>query len=271
MKVIKKGVTGPEVEQWQYFLIGDEYPCNTDGVFGDVTHNASIQFQKDYGLVADGIVGPGTYKKAMELGFEYLEGEVEKFVSPKTEAPDAQSEDWPAVPNFRSLSQPDTEKLFGKIEFVASSSGKVEITNGWDKDNIVEIYIPQLNKIGQKWGHNEGRILFHKDGAQQMIDLWQAWDDAGLLKKVINWSGSFYPRFVRGYTDRLSNHSYGTAFDINVSQNGLGKRPALAGELGSVRELVPLANKFGFFWGGHYLKRKDGMHFEVAKIITPNV
>jgi hypothetical protein len=38
-----------------------------------------------------------------------------------------------------------------------------------------------------------------------------------------------------------------------------------------VRELVPLANKWGFWWGGHWgyngKGRYDGMHFEVAKLI----
>jgi hypothetical protein len=43
--------------------------------------------------------------------------------------------------------------------------------------------------------------------------------------------------------------------------------PPIVGEKGSVRLLVPLANKFGFFWGGHYRNRKDGMHFELAKLL----
>ncbi len=65
----------------------------------------------------------------------------------------------------------------------------------------------------------------------------------------------------------LSNHAYGTAFDINAAQNGLGVEPAAIGKRGCVRELVPLANRHGFFWGGHFSKRKDGMHFEVGKLL----
>jgi hypothetical protein len=38
------------------------------------------------------------------------------------------------------------------------------------------------------------------------------------------------------------------------------------GQHGSVRELVSIANEHGFFWGGHFDKRRDGMHFEVAVI-----
>ena len=34
---------------------------------------------------------------------------------------------------------------------------------------------------------------------------------------------------------------------------------------GSVRQLVPIANELGFYWGGHF-NRRDGMHFEMARI-----
>jgi hypothetical protein len=70
---------------------------------------------------------------------------------------------------------------------------------------------------------------------------------------------------VRGSKTVLSNHAFGTAFDINVNWNRLGTIPALVGQKGSVRELVQIANNNGFYWGGHFT-RKDGMHFEIAKI-----
>jgi hypothetical protein len=38
------------------------------------------------------------------------------------------------------------------------------------------------------------------------------------------------------------------------------------GEHGCLLELVPIANEHGFYWGGHF-SRKDGMHFEIAKIL----
>ena len=37
-----------------------------DGMFGTVTHNAVVHFQKQHGLVADGIVGPITWKELLE-------------------------------------------------------------------------------------------------------------------------------------------------------------------------------------------------------------
>ena len=96
-----------------------------------------------------------------------------------------------------------------------------------------------------------------------MVQLWKDWEAADLLHLVLTWEGSFVPRFVRGSRTTLSNHAFGSAFDINAPWNGLGIVPPLVGQKGSVRELVLLAHKYGFYWGGHF-NRKDGMHFEVA-------
>jgi hypothetical protein len=74
------------------------------------------------------------------------------------------------------------------------------------------------------------------------------------------------PRFIRGSRSVLSNHAYGSAFDINAAWNPLGATPADVDEKGSVIELVPLAHEFGFYWGGHFNSRPDGMHFEAAEI-----
>ena len=53
----------------------------------------------------------------------------------------------------------------------------------------------------------------------------------------------------------LSNHAWGTAFDINAKWNPFTHIPALVGSTGSVRELVKIANDFGFYWGGHFQQR----------------
>ena len=118
------------------------------------------------------------------------------------------------------------------------------------------------------WGKPKktGNVSFHKKAAKQMLALWAEWEKEGLLHLVKSWDGTYVPRFIRGSKTKLSNHCFGTAFDINVKWNGLAKRPALVGQEGSVRELVEIANKHGFYWGGHF-RRKDGMHFEVAKIM----
>ena len=136
----------------------------------------------------------------------------------------------------------------------------------WKEKNIIEINIPQLVGIDH-WGRpkKDGNILFHRIAAKQMKDLWADWEKLDLLQYVKTWTGTYSPRFIRGSKTKLSNHAFGSAFDINVKWNGLAKRPALKGQYGSVRELVTTAHKHGFYWGGHF-SRKDGMHFELTAI-----
>jgi hypothetical protein len=84
---------------------------------------------------------------------------------------------------------------------------------------------------------------------------------------MLTFDGAFAPRFIRCNNTSLSNHAFGTAFDINADENPLGAQPALPADKGCVFELVPIAHQFGFYWGGHF-SRRDGMHFEVAKVLT---
>lgn len=260
MKVIKIKSRGPEVKKWQYFLIGQGILKGlADGIFGPITDTATKSFQRKHGLVPDGIVGQLTYAQAMQLGFPMAE-------EPKS-MPKKDYYWMPPKPSFEPLvANSERQKVFGKYSYViADNKGNIRITDDWQKNNIVKVNIPQL--IGIKGAPQSGNVYFHRLVAEQTQALFAAWEKEGLMKLALSWSGSFVPRMVRGSKTTLSNHAFGTAFDINVPQNWLGVIPARIGEEGCLRELVPLANKFGFYWGGHYPKRPDGMHFEVAKII----
>ena len=72
-------------------------------------------------------------------------------------------------------------------------------------------------------------------------------------------------RQVRGSTENLSNHSSGTAIDLNATQHPLGKVGTFPNE--KVPMIRALAKKYGLIWGGDYRNRKDEMHFEIA--LTP--
>jgi hypothetical protein len=173
---------------------------------------------------------------------------------------------WPPPPSFRPLvGTRARQRLFGPLEFehvpTASNPEAIRITNAWNRGNVVRLDIPQLGAI-----RRGTRIWVHHLAADQMAALWQAWDDAGLLDRVKTWHGCYVPRLMRGSQTSLSNHAFGTAFDINYKWNRLGHQPALRGEEGSVRELVTIANDHGFYWGGHFRRRADGMHFEMAQL-----
>ena len=74
-----------------------------------------------------------------------------------------------------------------------------------------------------------------------------------------DWGYAF--RMVRGSTDKLSNHSSGTAIDLNSTKHPLSKIGTFPAE--KVPMIRALARKYGLFWGGDYQHRKDEMHFEV--------
>jgi hypothetical protein len=72
-------------------------------------------------------------------------------------------------------------------------------------------------------------------------------------------------REIRGSSTNLSNHSSGTAIDLNATKHPLGKVGTFPIE--KVPMIRALAKKYGLIWGGDYRNRKDEMHFEIA--LTP--
>ena len=67
--MIKRGSDNSEVKQWQEFLISLGHDLTADGIFGAKTQQATREFQESVGLTADGIVGKGSYKEAVERGY----------------------------------------------------------------------------------------------------------------------------------------------------------------------------------------------------------
>lgn len=67
---LKKGSTGEYVVFWQNFLNASGYWCgNVDGIFGNNTRNAVIEFQKAHPSCGtpDGIIGPKTWNAVHAL------------------------------------------------------------------------------------------------------------------------------------------------------------------------------------------------------------
>lgn len=231
---LKLGDVNKKVAQWQRLL-----RITDDGIFGKKTEAATKKYQQINKLPETGVV--------TDIMFNEI---IKPYYPPK--------------PSFGSPSDSLRKSLFGNFSWEKKNKVEITILGNWVKENIIKIKIPQLVNVPS--APPTGEIYFHKKAANQLIGFFNEIQQQGLLYQVISWSGSFYPRFIRGKSS-LSNHTWGTAFDINAPENWMGNEPAKLGQKGCLLQLVPIANKWGFFWGGHYVGRKDGMHFEAAKII----
>jgi hypothetical protein len=258
MKTLRIGKTGPDVRNWQFFLAGQGlYHGPIDGVFDETTKNASQVFQKLSHLKPNGKVGNKTIGAAVRQGFWLFA--------------------WPPKPSFPPLLKDDERwDVFGKFSFrsepIEGNEERIVVTDNWVEENIVIVNIPQLVNI-----NGSPEVAFHIKAKTQLAQLWSDWERASLINRVLTFGGSYDPRFMRETKSRrkgihkrlLSNHAFGTAFDINCEWNKFGDFPKLANE-GSVIELVKIANDNGFYWGGHFpYPYWDGMHFEVAILMSP--
>lgn len=91
-----------------------------------------------------------------------------------------------------------------------------------------------------------------------------------------NNSSAFNYRVIYG-TDRLSNHSYGRAIDINPKLNpyipvdgntfpkGATYNPNIPGTIIDNSEIIKAFISRGFEWGGNWTSLKDWQHFEKTK------
>ena len=96
------------------------------------------------------------------------------------------------------------------------------------------------------------------------------WDDESSMRD--NNSSAFNYRFISG-TEKLSNHSFGSAIDINPFQNPyiVGKKimpegsqyiKTIKGTILPESIVVKAFKKRGWKWGGDWETRKDYQHFE---------
>ena len=67
-RMICKGMAGNDVLALQALLTAHGYPCDVTGDFNFKTHNMTVAYQSANGLVQDGIAGPLTWAKILEMG-----------------------------------------------------------------------------------------------------------------------------------------------------------------------------------------------------------
>ena len=122
------------------------------------------------------------------------------------------------------------------------------------ENNMVVWDIPtnlEMGVIPKKLYCNKDLITPLSNAIQKLIIT-------GKISELKTWDGCFNIRNKRGLSS-MSLHSWGIAIDVNAAWNGLGKEPTLS------PEFVKCFTDCGFDWGGTWT-RKDGMHFQLAKI-----
>jgi hypothetical protein len=136
----------------------------------------------------------------------------------------------------------------------------VSSQNGWkanDRSVITVIDIPG------------GRLAVHVGGVavifQHLANRYHNEVEA------LIWPGcwGYAERDVRGSTD-ISNHASGTAIDLNAPLHPLGTNPYSNYSQAQIDAIHNIVNFYeGIIrWGGDYVGRKDGMHFEINDGIT---
>jgi hypothetical protein len=150
------------------------------------------------------------------------------------------------------------------------------------------------------WGfdstaHDDGILIVHKQHASQVIEIFKELFEQKFpiqsivpmylfggndsLSMAANNTSGFNCRQKSGQPGIYSNHSYGTAIDINPVQNPFVKNnvamPILgaayihrhqivAGMITPGSKALLSFRKRGWYWGGHWKKHKDYQHFEKA-------
>jgi peptidoglycan LD-endopeptidase CwlK len=125
---------------------------------------------------------------------------------------------------------------------------------------------PEVEEIFEK-------LLTLRFPIQQIVPVVAyGWDDDASM--AANNSSAFNYRVIAG-TDRLSNHSYGRAIDINPFQNPYTQRDGVVvprgatytrEEKGTITpEIASVFKSYGWEWGGDWTERKDWQHFEKLK------
>lgn len=218
----------------------------SDAMLGEVR-----AFQEQTNLLVDGIVGHQTWRAILQA----LHGERAKIEMVR--APSFV----PRLPSFSPLSPLQSVALFGDPRRGNPINEDGTFPPSHD-------FIPELHTVGMNWQVPGMRLVqVHREAERALLGVWQAWQDAGLIAKVKSWAGCVAFRVTRqDGSRRLSQHAYGAAFDINVPWNYFGHVPAMPWQEGSTMELVPIAHKFGWYWGGHFTGSADGMHFELADV-----
>jgi len=173
----------------------------------------------------------------------------------------------PTTDTYKYPQQSKYNGAFGQFHYRDLPGGRIEVDPQWIANNIVTITLPGLDQ----------RVQVNKAAAANFIKAFNYIKNGTatvngkqvpLLSLIKTMDGTFVTRHVNwgGPTTGLSNHSWGTAIDINASNHYVGLR--IDANSTTDPNAILWREAFqpaGFSWGNRYNVGPDSMHFELLK------
>ncbi|MDA8235000.1 MAG: peptidoglycan-binding protein [Clostridia bacterium] len=311
-----------QIKMAQIRLKDKGYSVEVTGYFDGKTLKAMNKFKEDNNLGNTGkwkgVIGPQTWN--VLFGTVALSSRVNGFTGVVTKSPEIVASKGTRINNKKEYTGPsnpkynmkNTHKLFGDVYFAQIKNSKgsiiddVEIDKKWVQLYIVPLDVPV--PLRKKLGKN---IDVHRQSIknwEKVFELLQKEYKPGktYADLIVTQDGTYVTRYIRGQRKNLSNHSFGTAIDINalikeevnykvIDNTGNEKIIVKKIDINNLKHkytekqgrkvktdynidlsinkhlknYILYENVFkpaGFGWGMNYSERADGMHFEVITL-----
>lgn len=232
------GSKGPEVSRVHQLLVSAGHRIDqadlTAQLYGESTVAAVKEFQNASGLDVDGVVGPVTMRRLIDVRLVLMG----------------------LLPPPVGLCQ--IREYYGSIILGADPQGGFRIISPvtWEVANLVRVTdLPGL----------PGRTLtVHRRieaPLRKALELCQQAAPRYEIKSI----GCFNPRYKRSNSQSVSIHAWAAAVDINPAANPMRLyQPGEAIRTDMPPEFVEVWESCGWTWGGRWRPRADAMHFQYA-------
>ena len=207
-----------------------------DDVLGELLRCGARAIQSAAGVRVDGLAGPAT--------IEIIEGILNKTTAAPGKHDAKKPQFSQPIPRRAAI-----ESFYGSFRYKdhPDTPGAIIIEREWVRQNIVGLTLHTGKKI---WVH---RLIAHELG--ELFE--KACKVSGYTPKSV---ASWVPRHMRWDNKRnLSRHSWGIAFDIDPSLNGVGMKDT---PLHRHPEWAQVFRDAGWTCGMDWKNYPDPMHFE---------
>lgn len=248
--LLYKGSRGESVKKLQQKLKDLHlYDGKVEGVFGPVTEESVKWYQKNNGLLVDGVVGRQTWNSLFPP-----EKQISSNSTSKTKTGSIISQSISSTDDPLTTPPPQSTCFDVYGDFLDES---------WDKNNLVVVDLSFVKESLSHVKNLEHETLFgfwaHKLVAPKFVKAFQNIVDRGLSDQMKTFDGCLNKRKMRN-SNQWSMHSWGIAVDVNASENPLGEK-----KYAMTEDLAKCFEDVGFIWGGRW-KYPDAMHFQYATI-----